>query len=270
MYQWHIRKSDIKLIDFISLKLSVSKNKAKEIIDSKLVFVNSQRVWMAKHLLQDGDIVEFYGEPDKKAPINVDIVYEDDYLIVVNKPPLIITNESENSLEHSLRKLKQNENIRAVHRLDKETSGLVIFAKSNEAFEELKNLWKKKDVKKTYLAICYGTSNFKEKWISDPIDGKTAKSHIKLISSKMGFSYFEVEIITGRKHQVRKHLASIRHPIVGDKTYGLNQLENNLLKSVKRQLLHSYRMEFVHPFSGKRISFFAPIPDDFKNFLKRI
>ena len=269
MYSWLVRENDIKLIDFISSKLSLSKSKAKELIDSRLVFVNNQRVWIAKYLLKERDVVEFYGNLNEKKEIKISIIYEDDYIIVANKPPLVVTNESKNSLEEALKVFKQNEKIRAVHRLDRETSGLVIFAKNDEVFEKFKNLWKKKEVKKVYLAICYGNTKFKEKWINDEIDGKPATSFVKLITSKGGFSYFEIEIITGRKHQIRKHLASIKHPMVGDKLYGTSHPGIKVLKPIKRHLLHSYKIEFICPFSGRRISLFCPLPADFKNFIEK-
>ncbi len=269
MYSWFVKENGVKLIDFISSKLSISKSKAKKLIDSKLVFVNSQRIWIATHLLNYNDIVELYGIPERKD-LKIDIIYEDDYIIVVNKPPFIATNETSSSLEFILKSAKQSENIKAIHRLDKETSGIVIFAKKNEVYEKFKELWKRKEVKKVYLAICYGGSKFNEKWINDRIDGKPATSLVKLIKSKGGFSYFEIEIITGRKHQVRKHLSSIRHPIVGDKVYGINFLDSEDLKSVKRQLLHSYKIEFICPFSGEKKKFFAPLPRDFKEVLRKL
>ncbi len=260
-----VKEDGLKLVDFIALSFGISKKSAKEIVDSKLVFVNNKRVWIAKHLLQKGDVVEYFGE--KKEKIELDIIYEDEFIIVVNKPPFILSNASKNSLEDLLRIEKKNNEIKAIHRLDKETSGVILFAKNELAFQKFKELWTKKEVKKIYLAICYGESSFKERWINEKIDGKPATSLVRLIKSKKGVSYFEVEIITGRKHQVREHLASIRHPIIGDKLKDNFYLGIKGFKNVKRQLLHSYKIEFNCPFTGEERRFFAPIPEDFKEFL---
>ncbi len=265
MRSFVVKEDGIKLVDFIALSFDISKKAAKEIVDSKLVFVNNKRVWIAKHLLYKGDIVEYFG--DKKEKIDLDIIYEDEFIIAINKPPFILSNAARNSLEDLLRNNKKNNKIKAIHRLDKETSGVILFAKNELSFEKFKELWSKKEVKKTYLAICYGETSFKERWINEKIDGKPATSFVKLIKSKKGISYFEIEIITGRKHQVREHLASIRHPIIGDKLNDTYYLGIKGFKNVKRQLLHSYKIEFVCPFTGVERKIFAPIPEDFKDFL---
>ncbi|MCX7820438.1 MAG: RluA family pseudouridine synthase [Brevinematales bacterium] len=260
-----VKEEGLKLVDFISLSFGISKKSAKDIVDSKLVFVNSKRVWIAKHILKKGDVVEYFGE--KKENLDFEIIYEDEFIIAVNKPPFVLSNEGKNSLEELLRTKKQNYKIKAIHRLDKETSGVILFAKNELSFEKFKELWKKKEVKKTYLAICYGETSFKERWINEKIDGKPATSLVRLIKSNRGVSYFEVEILTGRKHQIREHLASIRHPIIGDKLNDNFYLGIKGFKNVRRQLLHSYKIEFVCPFSGETKRFFAPIPEDFKEFL---
>jgi RluA family pseudouridine synthase len=264
-----VKNQNIKLVDFLSENLFISKNKAKKLVDSREVFVNNQRVWIASYILNRGDVVE-YRDIFSFERGKIDIIYEDDFIIVVNKPPFIVTNEEENSVESFLRKEKGFESIRAIHRIDKETSGLVLFAKNNEVFEAYRKLWMKKEVKKVYLAISCGEAKFKEKRIVTPVDGKFALSLVKVVKIKNDFSMFEVEIKTGRKHQIRKHLASIGHPVVGDKEYYRGKIENDIVRSVPRQLLHSYKIEFYCPFTGKPKKFFSPVPEDFNKFFSKI
>ncbi len=267
MYRFTVNEDGIKLVDFISDSFNISKNSAKSLIDSKLVFVNGQRVWIAKHLLNRKDVVEYAGEVLFKKDIELDIIYEDNFIFVLNKPPFIVTNEAKGSLEELLKKEKGSL-IRAIHRLDKETSGVILFAKNDKVFEKYKELWKKKEVRKIYHAICYGEVRWNEKWINEKIDGKPAVSYVKVLKTGKGISYLEVEILTGRKHQVRKHLALIRHPILGDKENDEYFIKKTNFKNVKRQLLHSYKIEFVCPFTGEEKRFFAPIPKDFKEILE--
>ncbi len=262
-------KKEQKLVDFVSQNLKISKKRAKSIIDEKNVFVNNKRVWIASHLLKKGDVVEFY-IPKEKSKWNIknNIIYEDEFIIAVNKPPFVESERKKGSVEDILRNFKKDKKILAIHRLDRETSGILLFAKNKKVFDKFKDLWRKKDVKKIYLAISHNEANFKKKVVNEPIDKKYAKSFIYTKRINNGFSLFEVEIITGRKHQIRIHLAKIRYPIVGDKVYGLKNLTNPLIKNVKRQMLHASEISFFHPFLKKKVKIFASSPVDFENFKK--
>lgn len=268
MKKLFVRKKQT-LKEFLAENLKVSKNRAKEIIDSKVVFVNNRRVWIATHNLKEGDIVEVVQVEEKKE-FNPQIVYEDEYIIAVNKPPSVLSDKSPDSLESLLRKYRKDDNIKAIHRLDKETSGLILYAKNFEIYETFVKLWENRQIKKVYLAISHNEAEFKHRLVDLPLDGKEAVSRIKLLKKGNGLSYFEVEIQTGRKHQIRRHLAAIRHPVVGDKVYGLKKLEFNLLKSVKRHMLHAYLLEFIHPYTGKKVAIKASPPADFMNVLHYI
>ncbi len=258
-----------KLVEFVSEKLNISKKKAKLIIDEKNVFVNNKRVWIASHNLKKGDVVEII-VPKQKENWNIknNILYEDNFIIAVNKPPFLESEKKKGSVEDLLRNFKNDKKILAVHRLDRETSGVLLFAKNKKVLEKFKDLWRKKDVKKLYLAISHNEATFKKKVVNEPIDKKYAKSFIYTKRINNGFSLFEVEIITGRKHQIRIHLSKIRYPIVGDKTYGLKNLNNPLIKNVKRQMLHASEIQFFHPFLKKKIRISALLPPDFENFKK--
>lgn len=254
------------LITFISAQLGISRNKAKAMIDSRRVFVNNRRVWMAGHTLKKDDIVEFGEEEKKDKPLQ--IIYEDAYIIAVNKPSGIISDEGGSSLEAVLRKNTGNTELKAVHRLDRDTTGVLLFAKKKEFFETLKTLWKEKSVKKLYLAICHNEAAFEINNIDKDVDGKNAFSRVSLISRRNGFSYLKVEPLTGRKHQIRIHLASIRHPVAGDNEYGMKQISDPLIKNIGRQMLHSHQISFKSPFTGRDLVLTAPVPPDFKRLLR--
>lgn len=258
------RKQTLK--EFLAENLQLSKNRAKDIIDSKVVFVNSRRIWIATHHLKEGDVVEVVDLEDKEG-LKPQVVYEDEFIVAVNKPPFVVSDGLPNSLENFLRKTYNNQNIKAIHRLDKETSGLILYGKNFQVYEVFKQLWENREVKKLYLAISHNEAEFGFKVIDIPVDGKEAISKVRLLKKGNGLSYFEVEIKTGRKHQIRIHLSSIRHPVVGDKVYGLKKVDVNILKKIKRQMLHAYRLEFNHPFSGKKVSIKANPMADFMNVL---
>ena len=264
-------KEEIRLKDFVALQLGISKSRAKELIDSKTVFVNNKRVWISSHLLKSGDIVELpVLEKNEKWNIEKNILYEDNFILAVNKPPFLESESKKGSVEDILRSYKKDKKIRAVHRLDRETSGVLLFAKNNAVFEKFKELWQEKKIKKQYLAISHTEANFRKKVVNIPVDGKYAKSFIYTVKISSGFSLFKVEIPTGRKHQIRIHLSKIRHPVVGDKLYGLKNITDPVLKNVKRQMLHSYQISFYHPFLKKKITIKAQLFRDFENFGKII
>ncbi len=266
-----VKKEDI-LRDFLSEKLNLSKNKSKELIDSRNVFVNNRRIWIAAYKLKKNDYVEIhpdYYPKDKGKNIQLKIIYEDQYILAIDKPSGILTSGSNNSLETQL-KVKLDNNIKAIHRLDKDTTGTVIFAKSHEVFEKFKEIWQDKKVIKEYLAISLNEAEFQSLTIDNYLDGKRALSHIKLLSKNIECSYFEIKIETGRKHQIRLHLASIRHPILGDKVYGMKSITSERFKKIKRQMLHSYKISYICPYTQNTIVIKAPLPKDFVNVLNEL
>lgn len=263
------KRTDLK--NFLAERLNLSKKKAKELIDSKSILVNSKRVWIANHILNVGDVVEipsFNFSYDKNFSIKDSILYEDEFIIAIQKPPFFDSNKSKNSVEYHLQQFKKDKKIEAIHRLDRETSGVLLFAKNKKVFNKFKELWTEKKVKKLYLAISYGSANFKRKVVNIPVDKKIAKSDISVLSKNDRYTLFKIDLKTGRKHQIRIHLAEIGFPIIGDKVYGLKKIEDNLTKDIKRQMLHAYEISFIHPFIKKKIIIKAPIYKDFKKALK--
>lgn len=259
-------KHQQSLKEFLAQSIGISKNRAKELIDSRNVFINNRRVWIATHTLKPGDVVELSFVEDERD-VEPKVIYEDSYIIAVNKPPFLLSDKSKESLEEILRQRYRNKDIKAIHRLDMETSGVIIFGKNYSVYQSFKQMWEDRSILKTYLAISHNESQFSTKMINSQIDGKEAISKVKLIKKGSGFSYFEVQIETGRKHQIRRHLSSIRHPIVGDKIYGIKKVEIPFLKSVRRHMLHAYKLQFIHPFTGERISLKAQVPSDFMGVL---
>lgn len=265
MENWTVTEES-SLRDFISQKLNISKNKSKDMIDSRSVFVNDRRIWIASSKLKPGDIVEIASLINKSLSSEnqeFQIIYEDEFIIAVNKPPYMLSNDNKDSLESRLRQLKQNNNIQAIHRLDRDTSGAILFAKSRDIFENYKKIWLNRNIKKVYLAISHNEADFRNIIISKEVEGKKALTKVTLINKNNNFSFFKVEIETGRTHQIRIHLASIRHPIAGDKEYGFKEIQLSIVKNIPRQMLHSYRLSFICPFTNNKIKIKAPIFSDF-------
>jgi len=167
-----------------------------------------------------------------------------------------------------------------VHRIDKDTSGLVIIAKNDKAHIDISDQIKNREVKKTYLALVRGNIKENEAVINMPIGrsskdrkkmavdkkGKEAITEFKVLKRFDGFTYIEVNIKTGRTHQIRVHMAEIGYPIVGDEVYSNGRNPFN----VKGQMLHAKELEFVHPTTKKSVKFEAPLPEYFKNVLKEL
>ena len=213
----------------------------------------------------------------KLLPGGLAIIHEDRDLIVVDKPPglLTISTDREKSrtayfiLTDYVRKgvAKSRNRIFVVHRLDRETSGILLFAKSQAAKFRLQSQWQ--DTKKTYLAVVHGRCEKRADTITrylaenqahgvyttnDARKGKLAHTAYKVLKLTKDFSLLEVELLTGRKHQIRVHLAAIGHPVVGDQRYGKER------KARDRLALHAKSISFVHPFSGEPLSFDAKVP----------
>ena len=215
--------------------------------------------------------------------MDLDIIYEDDSFIVVNKAPNMAIHPSmlhyDTSLSNGIRyyfdSINLKKKIRPVNRLDKDTSGLVIFAKNEYIQECLVSQMKTKDMKKTYIAICEGIFEEKSGTINLPIarkpnsiiercvdsSGDQAITHYEVLKEFQNTSVVKCILETGRTHQIRVHLSHINHPILGDTLYGKKYT------TISRQLLHAYKLDFIHPITRKKVSYTAPIPDDFKQFI---
>jgi 23S rRNA pseudouridine1911/1915/1917 synthase len=237
--------------------------------------------------------IEFTIGPEidlKPENIPLDILYEDADIIVVNKPCGMVVHPAPGHWSHTFvnalvyhcqELLKSDEKIRPgiVHRLDKDTTGVLIAAKHAEAQRRLIEAFASRNVKKTYLAIVCGHPE--NQYIETPIGrspkqrqkmavvatGKASKTKIELVYADKEWSVVRVGLETGRTHQIRVHLASIGSPVLGDALYGNCAL--NVRFSAARQLLHAETLQFGHPISGKELIVKAPYPEDFKLFLQK-
>ena len=263
------RQEGLRLFEVIAAELDISKKKAQAALDAKQVLVNGRRVWMKNHLVKEDDRIEVLTEDRAPTiPKKISILWQDADYLIVNKPAFLLTNASDDSVEARLRTQEKNKNIYAVHRLDKETSGCVIFAKSAEAKTTAIPMFKSRDIMKIYRAITIGS--FPKNWneIRTDIEGFMSTTLVKTLDSNKYTSYLELRIETGRTHQIRRHLADKRYPVLGDKKYA--GTGNELSLAQPRQMLHAYRLIFPHPKTQETIRVLAPLPGDFKKCLAQL
>lgn len=287
---------------FISEKLKFSRAKAQQLIEAAKVLVNG-KVKQKSYKLQKNDEVRVDDSSlkEEKSPeviipqnIPLEILYKDENIVAISKPPGMVVYPSLghpngtviNALAYHLKKLASvGTPLRpgVVHRLDKDTSGVLLIALSDEAYYKLVEMFKKRKINKYYITLAYGNLYGKGK-IELPIGraiGDRKKMSTKSKSSKEAITEWEVlenfpehtllrvKIITGRTHQIRVHLSSIGHPILGDSTYGRKlYLEIGKKKiPVGRQMLHAHKLELSHPITGKELSIEAPLPSDMNELL---
>ena len=214
--------------------------------------------------------------------MDIPILYEDDSLLVINKPSGIVVNRAQSVKVETVEDWAMNTRIiridRAgiVHRIDKETSGILLIAKTADALAALQRQFKERVVKKTYLALVHGKLVPEEGEIRAPVgrlpwnperfgivpEGKEAVTKYKVLRSWDDKSFVELYPETGRTHQIRVHLKYINHPIVGDYLYAGRKTARDDRKWAPRVMLHAWKLTFVHPTSGGELAVEAPIPDD--------
>lgn len=211
----------------------------------------------------------------------LDIIYEDKSILVVNKPSHLLTistkNEKENTLFHKVYLYcnRKNQKVFIVHRLDRDTSGLIVFAKNERIKKILQDNWN--DTKREYIAIVNGIVENKEKtlknylgetktlrtYVTDAKNGVVALMHYRRVKTSEQYSLLDIELITGRKNQIRVQLNEIGHPILGDKKYG------EAPDPIRRLCLHAYKLEFEHPVTHQHLSFETDVPNSFVNLITR-
>jgi 23S rRNA pseudouridine1911/1915/1917 synthase len=292
--------------------IGLSRNLTQKLIEQGKVLVNNYPVKPAYRVKTDDNIcVRFETRPApqiKAENIPLDIIYEDDDIIIVNKHKGIIVHPARGNFEHTMvnallfhctRLPTLGDKIRpgVLHRLDKDTTGLILFAKTDHALSTLSRAIEKRKVKKKYDALCWnypglhegvieapiGRSGLDRKKMSvTPLSSKVATTRFSVVERFPIASYVKVSLITGRTHQIRVHFKHIGCPIIGDKDYGgrspsiikkskyLLQFKE-ILKLIDRQALHASEMEFIHPQTHKKLQFTAPLPEDIQkviNYLK--
>ena len=279
-------EKEISINQILKNKFNMSERYILKLKKNKCLFVNGKQAFI-NHQIKVGDILEIIDNVEEESKniisnssINLDILFEDEYLLIINKPPNIPVHPSvlhyEDSLSNGVKyyyeKIGLRKKIRPVNRLDKNTSGIVIFAKNEYIQECLSKQMKEGDFKKIYIAILegiinddFGTINIpigrKENSIIERIvseEGERAISHFKVLKRFDNMSKVEFALETGRTHQLRVHSKYIGHPIVGDTLYGHSS------NVINRQALHAYKVCFIHPITKKEIEIVAEIPEDIK------
>jgi 23S rRNA pseudouridine1911/1915/1917 synthase len=289
-------QEEVRLDRFLSeVYPSLSRNYFEKVISKGHVLVNHKPSKKSQKLQPLDEIfVDFPPlDPLELSPVKMDIpvYYEDEDLALVYKPPKLVSHPAagthEPTLIHGLLyrflELQGLDSVRPglVHRLDKDTSGIMVIAKNLHTHELLSNQFRAREVKKTYLALVHrslerievnaqiGRSlNDRKKMSIQPQTGKEASTLFIPISSSNGCTLVKALPKTGRTHQIRVHLQHIHHPIVGDPLYGFFGSDKPL--NPPRILLHAYNLEFIHPHTKKLLSFSSPLPPDFSLFLERM
>lgn len=267
------REDGTPLQDFLAARMGVSRRAAKQQIDARIVRVDGQCVWMARHRLRPGAVVTvagFVASPTavSERPSKATVLWEDASYLIADKPAGMVVNEAAFSLETLLRTQTANPDLRASHRLDRDTTGCVLFSKSAEAHEAAVAVFKRHGVAKTYRAVVGGRWDATSSTIDLPLDGRRALSLVHCLRANNKASHLAVRIETGRTHQIRRHLAMARHPVLGDGVYGPKVVEDLGLMRIVRPLLHAVELELEHPLvQGARIKAFSPLPQDFHRWL---
>ncbi len=295
---------------------NATRNKVQEAIKNGEIHVNGKIV-KPSYVILGNDLIEINllrpDPPEVKAEnIPLEIVYEDEYLLVVNKPAGMVTHPAYknysgtlvNALMHHSEKLSQFHSeddeeyniVRPgiVHRLDKDTSGLLVVAKDETSHQKLAKQFAAKTSEREYNAIVWGKFKQQSGVIDAPLgrsksdrkkvaviaDGKNAVTDYEVIEQFDYLSFVKLHLRTGRTHQIRVHLAHIHHPVFGDETYGgreiiVSRIEGkkkaevkNLLEMMPRQALHAKKLGFVHPATKKMMRFESELPDDMKEVLR--
>lgn len=271
---WKVLRADHQapLLDVLARHLGVSRKQAKRLLDDRAVFVNQRRVWMARHLLHAGDQIEVTGArpPAATGPaeaIRATTLREQADWIVVNKPPGLTTNGPD-SLETILRQQRNEPALEAVHRLDRDTSGCVLFARHPAAREKLVALFEEKSIRKTYLAIVQGAFPPHIRRVDQGLEGREAITDFRVWDANTRASLVEARPLTGRTHQIRLHARAAGHPLAGDRTYATGSLVDAEIRRLPRQMLHAWRLGWLEE-NQQEVRIEAPWPDDFRKALDR-
>lgn len=293
---------------------NVSRTKVQKAIDGEYVTVNGS-VEKSSYNMQPGDVIDIHlpiPKPPETKPekMELNIVYEDDDLLIVNKEAGMVvhpaygnwTGTLVNGLMWYADELSEPEEdtIRPgiVHRLDKDTSGILVVAKNDETHRQLSEYFRTKDIERTYWAIVWGTPDDEEGTITGDIGrsrrdrkkmtvvpdgkGKHATTHYKVLEYFDHLTLLELKLETGRTHQIRVHLADNNLWVFGDQKYGgdsvrygsntgsRKQMFNNLFASLQRQCLHAKTLGFEHPTTGEEVRFDSKLPEDFQQVLEKL
>ena len=279
MEKYIVKENEI-LIEFLKKTFSnLSKNSVKSLLHNEKVFVNGNMTTKYNYELNVGDVVEIR----EKVAKNIDIIYEDKDIIVINKPSGLLTVATEKEKNKTayhlvmeyLKKKNKNNRIFIIHRLDKDTSGIIMFAKNERAKHLYQDNWNDIVKKRCYYAVIDGKMENKEGTIKSYLkengnmvysvkdrSGKLAITEYKVLKERKNISLLDINLKTGRKNQIRVHMKENKTPILGDLKYGEKS------KLINRLALHAYKLELVNPVTKKLLTFEINMPNEFKMLFK--
>jgi len=298
----------LRLDAFLSAQLNeISRNRIKKLIEDGCVKINERKCTKASRQLKISDEIQI--EIPKPKPyklkgekIPMDIVFEDSHLLVINKPPNLVVHPGAghwngtlvNALLHHCKNLSGIGGVQRpgiVHRLDKDTSGLIVVAKEDISHDALSRQFKERSIQRSYIAMVVGklkkqsgsfdapigrSRKHRKKISSHTPKGRTALTHYKVLEQYNDFTLVEARLATGRTHQIRVHFSEAGYPVVGDPVYGtkryLQRIKSvelkEVLQTINRQMLHAATLGFIHPITLKKLFFEIPIPRDFQDLVK--
>ena len=287
-----VEESNIRLDSYLASKLDISRSKVQKLIKQGKILVNDKET-SSSYLVNIDDIIQVNDELDfeihiKAQDIPLDIIYENDDLLIINKPSGMVVHPAPGNYDNTLvnallgKYSLSNDNLRPgiVHRLDKDTSGLMLVAKNDWAHDKLSEMIKEKQVKRTYLALVSGVINHetgtidapigrdtksREKMMVTDINSKNAVTHFKVLERFKNHTLIECYLETGRTHQIRVHMAYIGYPIVNDFIYGKEKIDKEF-----GQLLHSKRIEFNNPRDNNHLLYEVDAPNKFYEIMNEV
>jgi 23S rRNA pseudouridine1911/1915/1917 synthase len=298
-----------RLDQFLSeADLDLSRSQAKRLIEAQFIRLNDRPIKPSTHVRTGDRITGVLPEPTplslEPEALPLSILYEDSSIIVIDKPAGMVVHPAAgnpagtlvNALIYHCKDLAGINGVLRpgiVHRLDKDTSGVIVVAKNDGAYRHLTKQFKNRIVEKVYLAVAYGTLGKEEGSIDSDIGrhpserkrmstrtkrGRPALTQWRVLERFKGVTLLELFPKTGRTHQIRVHLASIGHPILGDPLYGRKRRLGGIedpsirkdLERMNRQALHAHRLGFIHPQTGERVEFLSPLPQDMQRVLESL
>ena len=277
-----------------------SRSRIQSWIKAGEVEVNNSK-YKQRNVVNSGDIIKINTtlksiDKHQAEHIDLDVIHEDKAIIILNKPAGLVVHPGAGNQKHTLvnallhfdEKLDVLPRAGIIHRLDKDTTGIMIIARTIESYTYLVNELQKRNIKRNYKAIICGRlvagGVIENKIGRHPVHrtkmavtdkGKLATTHYRIIKKFQHYTYLDIQLGTGRTHQIRVHMNNEKHPIIGDPLYGkntfikkgINASLREFIKNFKRQALHAYNLEFTHPISKKIISLKAELPDDMNNLI---
>ncbi len=289
-----VKESGTRIDKFLTEELDYSRSQVQKMFAENLILVNEREV-KPSYKIKENDVINILGELHEEidvvpTPMDLNILYEDKDIMVINKPAGLVvhpgsgnnTNTLANGLMYYTNELSDiNGETRPgiVHRLDKDTSGVMLVAKTNKAHQILAEDFKVHAVKREYIALLVGefphqkakidapigrdTTKRKQYTVTD-VNAKSAITHLEVLKRYRGYTLVKLHLETGRTHQIRVHMRYIGYPVFNDPVYGVTKIKEH------GQFLHSQTIDFIHPLTKQPMHFSAPLPDYFTNYLKTL